>query len=325
MEDPIRVKARKGTKSCTECECMLDPTFFPSSADNIAGRRRKVRCIRLFVDSQVCRACEERHSTCIPQEYSTQRVRPARVPSRHRISKLESRLANLSKVVRTLETKLGYVPTDNPETVPEQTSESEDSESDDGSVSDVVNAEPSHIRSLFQNDWLSVDMQPQHKPSQERKARLTANLTAIARHALQMLIPSKEEVSNMAGTAFEWLPILDSLLPQPLVVKSKQDILDRYEHMHEPEIDAVSLASWLVAIAITSLQVPQECRDPSPPNRTYYQRWLEFARAVNETVERTILCHDRLLGTIGGLGIALHCFRMQVASPPCYIGMKRHS
>jgi hypothetical protein len=292
---------------------MLELAIFLSFANHVAGRRRKVRCIRLSEAAPVCRACEERHSTCTPQEYSSQSLRPFRVPSRQRISRLESKVSSLSKIVRDIEIKLGYIPTETPEAIADQTSGSEDSDDDVVSLSDAVTAEPSHLRSLFQNDWLSVDMQPHNKSSQDRKARLTANLTAIARHALQKLLPSREAVADIAVAAFEWLPLLKDLLPQPTIVKSKQEMLETYENMHEAEVDAISLAGWLVALAITALQGPHS----SSQTRTYYQRWLEFSRVVAETVERTILCHDRLLGTIGGLGIALHVFRMQVLHFPC--------
>lgn len=229
--------------------------------------------------------------------------------SRQRISQLESKFSSLSKAVRNIELKLGHQLTEIPESLAEPASGTDDSD-DMASVSDVVTAEPSHLRSLFQNDWLSVDMQPQDSASKERRARSTTNLTESARHALQRLIPSKEEVSEIANSAFEWLPLLETLLPQPSAVKSKQEILDSYELMHTPNVDALSLASWLVALAITAQQGPQEGGSPAFQHRKYYQRWVDFSRAVYDAVEKTILCHDRLLGTISGLGIALHFFRL---------------
>lgn len=271
------------------------------------GRRRKVRCIRVPEDAQICRSCEERGSACIPQEYSSQPVRPYRVSSRHRISQLESKVASLSKVVRGIELKLGHQPTETAETVAEQSSATDDSD-DDPNVSDII--EPSHLRSLFQNDWLSVDKQPQHESSQVHKAKSTANLTDIARHALQKLIPSKQEVSDLASSAFEWLYLLDTLYPQPLAVKSKQEMLETYEEMHALDVDALRLASWLATLAVTVQQSPQEGSSPPSELGKYYQKWLDFSRKVSGTVESSILSHDSLLGTTQGLGIGLNCFRL---------------
>lgn len=301
LEEQSLARARKGTKSCTECECIHKTADYCASLITIAGRRRKVRCIRLSEDAQTCRSCEERGSACIPQEYSSQPARPPRVSSRHRISQLESKVASLSKVIRGIEVKLGHPPTETPEPVAEQTSTTDDSD-DDPSVSDII--EPSHLRSLFQNDWFSVDTQPHHELLTVRKAKSTANLTDIARQTLQKLVPSKQDVSNIADSAFEWLDLLDTLYPQPLGVKSKQEMLETYEDMHTPDVDALRLATWLVALAVTVQQSPQE--GSSPP----YQKWLEFSRKVSHTIEKTILCHDPFLGTIQGLGIGLHFFRL---------------
>lgn len=273
------------------------------------GRRRKVRCIRLHEDAQICRSCEERGSACTPQEYRSQPVRPNRVSSRYRISQLESKVASLSKGLRGIELKLGHQPTETPETVAEQSSATDDSD-DDRSVSDIVTSGPSHLRSLFQNDWLSVDTQSQHESSEVHKARPTANLIDTARHALQKLIPPKQEVSDIAISTFEWLHMLESLYPQPMSVKSRQEILETYEEMHKPDVDALRLASWLVALAVTVHQSPPEGSSSTSELEKCYQKWVNFSRAVSDTVERSILCHDVFTCSIQGLAIGLHFFRL---------------
>jgi hypothetical protein len=231
------------------------------------------------------------------------------VSSRQRISQLESKIASLSRTVHDIELKLGHQPTETPETVAEQTSATDDSD-DDPSVSDII--EPSHLRSLFQNDWLSVDAQPQHDSVQMHKARSIENLTDIARHALQELIPPKQEVWDLASSAFEWLHLLDTLYPQPLAVKSKQEMLETYEEMLAPDVDALKLASWLAALAVTVQQSPQEGGTPPSELGKCYQKWLHFSRKVSDTIDTSIISHDPLLGTIQGLGIGLHCFRLSV-------------
>ncbi|KAH6681823.1 putative Zn(II)2Cys6 transcription factor [Halenospora varia] len=291
-ESVNRNRARKGTRSCTEC------------------RRRKVRCIRLSEDTQICRGCEERGSACIPQKYSSQPVQLQREPSRYRISQLESKVASLSKVVRDIELKLGYQPTEIPDPTPEPTPGSNDS--DDGrSVSDVLGPEPSHLRSLFQNDWLSADMHRLDEELPDRKAKAITNILDSARNAFQRVIPPKDEIADIANSAFSWLIMLDGLFPQSLAVGSRQEILESYDAMHEPDVDPVSLASWLLAVAITAQQVPQDLDSSATPPRRH-QKWLSFTRAVSETVEKSILSHDRILGTVQGLDVAMHFFRLQI-------------
>jgi hypothetical protein len=155
-----------------------------------------------------------------------------------------------------------------------------------------------------------VDTQLNYALPQERKARSNATLKDIARRELQKMIPSKREVSDLASSAFEWLNFLDTLSPQPLGIKSKKEMLGTYEDMHSPEVDALKLASWLVALAVTGQQRPQECGTPQVDLVKYHRKWLEFSRAVSDKIESLIIHHDSLLGTIEGIGIGLHFVRL---------------
>ncbi|KAN0115497.1 putative Zn(II)2Cys6 transcription factor [Hyaloscypha variabilis] len=297
LDDQSQNRARKGTRSCTEC------------------RRRKVRCIRFTEDSEVCRGCEERGSTCTPQRYSSQPRPDHKLPSRQRISQLELQVASLSKAVHGIEFKLGHQPSDILKPRADQTPESQlasDDSDDDLSVSDALATEPSHLRSLFQNDWLSVDVHPHDEQLQDRKAKATGHILAEAKQALQKLIPSKEYVLDIPNSAFKWLVFLDTLFPHKLAAKSQHDILESYDDMRRPDVDALSLALWLLAIAITAQQVPHENGSPSTQFRKY-KRWVEFSHEVSDTVERSVLSHDRLVGTIQGLAVALHYFRLQIS------------
>jgi hypothetical protein len=104
-------------------------------------------------DAQTCRRCEERGSECIAQTHSSQPLHLQRLSSRYRISKLELKVASLSKIIRDIEIKLGNLPTQVSEPTPAlAVSSPETYESDDNSsMSDVLATEPpSHMRSLFQ-------------------------------------------------------------------------------------------------------------------------------------------------------------------------------
>jgi hypothetical protein len=225
---------------------------------------------------------------------------------------LESKVASLSKTIRGIELKLGNLPTQVSEPSPAVViSSPEPDESDDNSsMSDVLATEPlSHMRSLFQNDWLSVDTDRQVAQLHDHKARACAHLLDTARHALQKLIPSKYEVSHIARFASRWLDLFHALLPQPLAVKSQQGILECYEQMCKPDTDAIGLATWLITIAITAQQIPQE-HDSLSTQLDGRQRYLRFSQLVSEVVERTLISHDRLMCTVEGLGMAMHFVRL---------------
>jgi hypothetical protein len=185
-----------------------------------------------------------------------------------------------------------------------------DESDDDSSNSDVLTTNaPSHIRSLFQNDWLSVDTHPQGEELQDHKGKGCSQLLDTARHALQELIPSRDEVSSIASSASRWLILLHAVLPQPFAARSQEELLACYEEMRKPNVDPMILASWLLTIAITAQEIEQEHDSPAfQPKGT--QRFSSFHRAVSEAVESTILCHDRLMSTVQGLGMAMHFFRL---------------
>lgn len=146
----------------------------------------------------------------------------------------------------------------------------------------------------------------QNEQLQDRKAKAPVHVLDTARQALQKLIPSKGEVSHLARSASRWLGLLNTLLPQPFSVKSQQEMLESYDEMHKPDVDVISLASWLLTIAITTQQTPHE-QDSAAKG---YQSLSNFPRAVCDIVESTIISDDRLICTIQGLGMALHFVRL---------------
>ncbi|KFY35056.1 hypothetical protein V494_06245 [Pseudogymnoascus sp. VKM F-4513 (FW-928)] len=285
-EDRTPAKYRKGTISCTEC------------------RRRKVRCIRSPEDAPTCRRCEERGSDCVAQVYSSRPRTAHRVSSRHRISQLESQVASLSKIVHDIELSIGHRPTQILKPADSPSPMVDDDSDGNSSVSEViVNADPpSHLRSLFQNDWLSVDTREQNEQIQDRKAKASVHLLDAARQALQKLIPQKYEVIEVANSIYKWLELVVVLLPHPFSIKSGREMVGLYEEMLKPDADAISLGSWLLTIAISIQAMPKS--DASH---------LAFSRAVSDRVESTILSHDGLICTLPGLGMAINFCRLQIS------------
>jgi hypothetical protein len=219
-------------------------------------------------------------------------------------------VATLNKAVHEMQLKLGYQPSHTPEPAVAQPGSypATDDSDDDSHVSDVLAADqPSHLRSLFQNNWLSVDTRRQDEQLENRKAKSSAHLQDHARQALQKLIPSKEEVSD--GSASKWLFLIHTLFPQPCAVKSQHEMLESYDDMHKSDVDVIKLASWLLTVTITAQQMQHDHDSPA----TQYQKRQKaalFSRAVSDTVESTILSHDRLVASVQGLGMAMHFLRL---------------
>jgi hypothetical protein len=186
-----------------------------------------------------------------------------------------------------------------------------DEESDEESiVSDVLATEqPSHLRSLFQNDWLSADIGTQDAHVQDRRLKASAHILDIARSTLLKLVPSKEDVYSMGKAAGKWLDLIHTVLAQPFGLNSHQELLDSYDDMVKPDVDTMTLAAWLLDIALTAQQEPKFQGSPAT-SISLIRRASDFARAVSDAVETTIFSHDRLLGTVPGLGMALHFLRL---------------
>ncbi|KAL3433562.1 hypothetical protein BDV09DRAFT_196655 [Aspergillus tetrazonus] len=284
---------RKGTKSCTEC------------------RRRKVRCVRIPEDAPTCRQCAERNTACLAQTSSSRPRQANRLPSRYRIAQLESQVSRLTKAVNNIEVKLGGNPSIQLDQTVTHSPGSDESDAESTASEMLITEEPSHLRSLFQNDWLTVDTNRRDEQLQERRVKASAHLAERVRPALQKLIPTKEQTAEMLVCNYDWLQMVHTMLPQPSVPSSRQEILDRYEEMCGQDVDIIALASWLLTLAITAQQVPQGGESPDSPSKGYHRR-IDFARTVSDAIESLVLAHDRLVGTFQGLGMCIHFIRLQM-------------
>ncbi|KAL4944146.1 hypothetical protein BDV06DRAFT_210528 [Aspergillus oleicola] len=283
---------RKGTKSCTEC------------------RRRKVRCVRIPEDAPICRQCTERNTACLAQTSSARPRQAQRLPSRLRIAQLESQVSRLTRVVSNIEVKIGGKPSIQPDPATHSPG-SDDSDAESTASEILIAEEPSQLRSLFQNDWLSVDTHKQHEHQVERRVKASAHLLGRIRPVLQKLIPSREETADMLVCTYDWLQIVHQMMPQPNIPISKREILEQYDEMCGPDVDVVALASWLLTLSITAQQVSQGPGSPEAQSPTSRRR-VDFARAVSDTVENLVMTHDRLTGTLQGLSMCIHFIRLQM-------------
>lgn len=99
------------------------------------------------------------------------------------------------------------------------------------------------------------------------------------------------------------------LFPMGNIASSEDEVVAKYSSMRQPAVDTWDLASWLLTLALSSQQIPQQEPSPGTLLDTVRKRF-NFARAVRETVERSLLSHDSLLGTIEGFQTALLYLRL---------------
>ena len=211
-----------------------------------------------------------------------------------------------------IQVKLGYQPVDvpQPSSIHAGLSPGEEESDEDSNVSEVlVTEQPLYLRSLFHNDWLSVDTGQQDEQLQSRRDRASAHLLDSARETLQKLIPSREDIPQMARTASEWIDLVHAVLPAPFAVSSQQELLDGYDIMLNADVDTMTLAGWLLDLAVTAQQEPFTHGSPTTSLKKFH-RVSDFCRAVSDAVENTLISHDRLMGTVHALGTAMHFLRL---------------
>jgi len=183
--------------------------------------------------------------------------------------------------------------------------EENDSDEDGSSNSEAVAEDrPSHLYSLFQNDMLSIDSRPAVRERNERTSKAAAASLDAARTVLQRLMPLKEDIHAVSAHVSSWHRALHEVFPLTTLPQSQQDLLSSYEVVTRPEADTMVLAAWLLGVATISQQVPQDAYGPDNVARSFQKR-MNFARLVSEAVERHILSHDSLIGTVEGIEVAL--------------------
>jgi hypothetical protein len=201
---------------------------------------------------------------------------------------------------------------------PRPKDQSIDGDGDDGDESDagtdaselIDSVKPQHLQSLFQNDWLSAaDSGLNAQKARDRKASTTTTLLDRARLELQRLIPSKDECIEMSKTASVWLNMASVVLPPPHALKTQQELLGGYDMMRAPTVDPMDLAGWLLDLAITARQEPENNSSPGSGMKRFYHI-ADFCRAVSATVESALISHDSLMGSISALTMSIHYLRL---------------
>ncbi|GAB7333511.1 hypothetical protein MBLNU13_g05096t1 [Cladosporium sp. NU13] len=326
-------RVRKGTRSCQEC------------------RNRKLKCTWPDDDSPVCNNCTARSRPCVPQGPTLRTFQTAPVTSRERIRQVEDEVRSLWSVVRRLESNAQGASTHGPgnpgssyRTPQEFEQDQEYSQTlratsfppegtrprdltDDGADDSMDTAEseldgfelsashqPTHLRQLFDNDLLGSqnrdDMTWDECDYHNARPAVEMYLT-IARRQLQRLLPSREDVTAIAGFTFSWMSIYTAMFPRIRMLTTAEEMLAQYEELRSPNANPMSLANLLVSLALTIRQIPTDEVKTLAPGLRNVSRFVD---EVSETVDRTIASNDTLAATLDGIETSLLFTRLAMVS-----------
>jgi hypothetical protein len=174
--------------------------------------------------------------------------------------------------------------------------------------------QPTHLRQLFDNDLLGSqhrdDTTWDERDYQNARPAVEMYLT-IARRQLQRLLPSREDVSAIAGFTFSWMSIYTAMFPRIRMQTTAEEMLAQYDELCSPNANPMSLANLLVSLALTIRQIPaDEVRTLAPGLRNVSR----FVDEVSETVDRTIASNDTLAATLDGIETSLLFTRLAMVS-----------
>ncbi|KAE8442514.1 hypothetical protein EG329_003295 [Mollisiaceae sp. DMI_Dod_QoI] len=228
--------------------------------------------------------------------------------SKAHIAHLKDDVSRLWTAVHTLETKLGCVPTKATLQPPTQMGNpgafhGTPSDDDlDSNASDLSPTSPqSHLLQLFDTGLLGSDGYGPEAP-----VRPAPNLhKAQESYALRALLPSKEDMVVIAAQASPWLYMYNSLFPTTNIFSSGEEMLSQYDKLQDPNANPFAIADLLLSVAITVQQKPNE-------TVVGIKNASSFIKDVCDTVERIIISHDALAGTLEGIRTSLLFLRIEI-------------
>jgi hypothetical protein len=283
-------KLRKGTHSCIEC------------------RKRKQRCSWTSEDANICRRCEERGTPCTPQTRSFPSTSQTRNTTGDRVTRLEQHLSGLKKHIQELEKRLGSETpsrSSQPQTSPAKSHEPEESENGSLEQEDLIATQPTYLLGLFNNAFISSDK----STSEDTQRSPIPHLSTVARNLLQPLIPDKEDIITVSSRASGLLKLLHELFPITFMVKTGDELLAQYDIVREPTVDPVSLALWLLSVALTIEHIPKTPLEPESS-----EKWLvdaaRYPKAVMDAVETSVVACDQMVCTVSGIELMMLLVRL---------------
>lgn len=165
--------------------------------------------------------------------------------------------------------------------------------------------QPTHLRQLFDNDLLG-SRNPDDAEWDERNYRKSRPAVemylTIARRQLQRLLPSREDVSAIAGFTFSWMSIYVAMFPRIRMQTSAEEMVAQYNELCSPNANPMSLANLLISLALTMRQIPADDVKSLAPGLRNVPLFID---EVTETVDRTIASNDTLAATLDGIETSL--------------------
>jgi hypothetical protein len=283
-------KLRKGTRSCIEC------------------RKRKQRCSWTSDDANICRRCEERGTPCTPQTRSLPSTSQNRNTTGDRVTRLEQHVSGLNRHIQELEKRLGSetpIRSSQHPTSPTKSPEPEESENGSLGQDNLIPTQPTYLLGLFNNAFISSAK----STTEDTQRSPIPHLSTVARNLLQSFIPDKEDVVTLSNRASGWLELLHDLFPITFIVKTGDELITQYDVVRDPTVDPISLALWLLSVALTIEHIPKTPLEPESSEKWSVDA-ARYPKAVMDAVETSVVACDQMVCTISGIELMMLLVRL---------------
>ncbi|KAF2169337.1 hypothetical protein M409DRAFT_20560 [Zasmidium cellare ATCC 36951] len=281
MSQPPRKKLRQGTKSCLEC------------------RRRKVKCTYDgHLGKPPCDACVARQTTCESQAQALD-LGQIREPTRDRVDRLEATVRSLSETVAELQSS--RLQSSNRTTTPIPLCRTEECGGSGYGYFDSVQGDEAGCVGCTER------VESSHQQAQTIRERILSNIPQDfgesshdrIKAQLTSAVPSRSDVLVVTASSIDWWQIHKALMPDP-PINSRIELIERHEGLSHPSTHPAAIATWLLCLAISFLQLPTSfdySALESIPEPTQF-----LPRTVKQVEE--MLAHDELAGSLEGIECA---------------------
>jgi hypothetical protein len=188
-----------------------------------------------------------------------------------------------------------------------------ETQSDDGADSNASDLSPtspqSHLLQPFNNGLLGSNEYGPEAPLRPAPSLYKAQES----NALRALMPSKEDLIGISAQASSWLCIYNSLFPMTNIFSSGEEMLSQYDKLQDGNANPFAIADLLLSVAINVQQKPNE----TVANAAGIKNVSSFIKDVCDTVERIIIPHDAIAGTLEGVKTSLLSVGITCVAPPC--------
>lgn len=236
-----------------------------------------------------------------------------RLTSRDRISHLEDNVTALWTALRTMDMRAGGPSHDGPPIATPQNREARGESESESDAAELTPANaPSHLKQLFDNSLVGSGLPNGLESANANDSERSSGSLARPRQRLQALLPCKQDVHIIAEYASTWMTLYHSLFTTSGVFKNGEDLVSHYDQIQQPFAQPVTVAAFLLSIAITAQHVPTQLAQPL----TDIKDAQAYIREVSRAVEETIVSNDALAASLEGIETSLLFVRLYDCYPP---------